>query len=123
MGKTPECFECDKRGEYYCTKECDGWPDEHSFEKSIVIVHVDDRESRLAGQYGVNIASGSLLLTWPQARDLILALDCSLTGGIIYKKNENRLRALRNSLLWAFGPEAESEYRMYTKLFKPTPEG
>jgi len=122
MDKTSECLECEKSGEYYCTKECDGWPEEHSFEKSITIVHIDDRESRLAGQCGVNIASGSFPLTWPQARDLVLALDHGLTGGIIYKKNENRLRALRNSLLWAFGPEAESKYRMYTKPFTPTPE-
>jgi len=85
------------------------------FEKSLnemtATVTVEDRESLLADQHGVTIEAGSLTLTWSQAKTLALKLDKAIAGGITYKTMENRLRALRNSLVWAFGPEAEEDIK------------
>ena len=73
-------------------------------------VHVDEREARLADEHGVKVHSGTVRLTFAQASELVLALDRRIAGGFTYTRIEKRMRALRNSLLWAFGPEGEAAY-------------
>ena len=73
-------------------------------------VHVHERQARLADEHGVRVQPGTVRLTFAQASELVLALDRRIAGGFTYKHIENRMRALRNSLLWAFGPEGEVAY-------------
>jgi hypothetical protein len=75
-------------------------------------VWVDDRESRLADINGVTIPSGMVPITFDQVVTLVGQLDHRIDGGLTYRRDEKRLRALRNTLLWAFGPEGEEEYAL-----------
>ena len=85
---------------------------EQRIEDATATVHVDERESRLADEHGVKVPAGTLRLTFSQASELSLALDRSLAAGrFCYAHLEKRLRGLRNSIVWAFGPEAEEAMR------------
>ena len=81
-------------------------------------VFVEERESRLADEYGTNVGSGWRCYNFEKAAKLVLALDRIIAGGVTFKRVENRLKALRNSLLWAFGPEGESAYLDYKTVTK-----
>ena len=70
-------------------------------------IYIDPCDSELADQYGVSIAPGWQRITYTQAVSAVHALNAAIASGCPYKWTENRLRALRNSLSWAFGPEFE----------------
>ena len=81
---------------------------EQSPDEMRATVHVDERESILADQHGVRISAGSVALTFREACSLARKLDDRLAGWKGYKRQEKQLRALRNSIVWAFGPDAEA---------------
>lgn len=83
---------------------------EQTLSEMTATVHIDEREACLADEHGVKVQSGSVGLTFAKASELVLALDRRIAGGFTYKSIEKRMRALRNSLLWAFGPEGEAAY-------------
>lgn len=93
---------------------------EQNWKELELLIFIDERDSRLADCHGVFIKAGTQKMTWPEAVTRVMALDRAIAGGITYKRDENRLRSLRNQLLSAFGPDAEKTIEAHKAIMGAT---
>lgn len=80
---------------------------EQTPEQMIATVYVEGRDSKLADQYGVVLPAGANRLSFAAAVALVRQLDRALAG-VVYVRNQKRVRALRNQIVFAFGPDMEA---------------